>query len=151
VIRAMIAEPAPPPAQGGPQTADPRGEGAPLPDAPPDLPPSPPVLADGGGGCVVFEPPIPPFYEPPYPSWLWDPNWYQPTLDANGGTNPAQHHPDTPPAVLDTTQAAVAQALGVRPPRERNARENDARERPDFGSQERDSGRSSRPETSRRY
>ena len=142
VIQAMIAEqPARPEHSGSePPIRNPGDDGAVVRDAPPDSQ----SAAAGSGGCVVFEPPIPPFYEPPYPSWIWDPNWYQPTLDAKGGTNPMEHHAVTPRPVLDSAVSAIARALGAKPTREKPMRENATPEKPSRDTQDRDSGNRSR-------
>jgi hypothetical protein len=140
VIRAMIAEQPARPPQGSTEAPG-SGDGRPG-MAPPDGTPINQTAAAEPGGCVVFEPPIPPFYEPPYPAWIWNPNWYQPTLDATGGTNPAESHLATPRPVLDTAASAAEQAAGTRQNRDKPpAREDATRERP---SRDRDSGSRSR-------
>jgi hypothetical protein len=135
VIRAMIVEQGPPPVQGSnaPQAGGPGDPG----QAPPDMPPAGQIATAEPGGCVVFEPPIPPFYEPPYPAWIWNPNWYQPTLDAKGGTNPTESHVATPRPVLDTVASAAPRAAGTRERDKPPARDDATRERP---ARERDSG-----------
>jgi hypothetical protein len=148
VIRAMIAQPAgvavQPAGQASPR--NPGGDGAVTPDMPP---PNQTPVAESGG-CVVFEPPFPTFYEPPYPAWIWNPNWYQPTLDARGGTNPMEPHAGTLRPVPDGALSAIARGAAEKASRERPpAREDATRERPARDTQSRDSGSNSRSGSSR--
>jgi hypothetical protein len=147
VIRAMVSQPsAPAQTAGEPSPRNPGGDGAVMPDMPP---PDQTPIAESGG-CVVFEPPFPIYYDPPYPSWLWDPNWYMPTLDAKGGTNSMGQHGGRPGPVPDSALSAIARGAAEKASRERPpAREDATRQRPARDTQSRDSGSNSRSGSSR--
>jgi len=117
VIEAMIADPQQNAGQAGsepepPSPDSPSADKTPPPNAEPpagEAPGSP-----DGIGCLIFDPPIVVYYEPPWPAWIWDPYWYQPRPDIQEGAVAASGPAAAAPSAV-RARGPIARGEGSRP------------------------------------